>query len=206
MVLHVEQMHAAPDDASAEDESWRRSRSFIIDDELVSTIDGRQYMQLSRKHNVMRRIMTMSCPETAQCGARHGTPLNMSDIPDQMVAARDIAMRKFIAGSDHATKLPKKWARVKTLKRWKAALATLPDVMAVTTPHVNGVASITANIATTLKGGPVSMEITDESLSWLTRAVAAQVASGEVHSQWRKGTASADVAHGESSSEELQCI
>ena len=88
-------------------------------------------------------------------------------------------------------KLPEKWCRIKDGKRWQAAYSKMPSVVEVMTPVINDIPSIKMNIATqdviTTSNcfRPVYMEITGATISWLSKAVAAQVASGEVHASHR---------------------
>ena len=159
-----------------------RKRNYMIDAELLHEINDSHYLTLSRKDNSTRRIMTMLARDHQTTGhADEGfTTLSMCDIPEQLAKLRDRAMRVAIAGH-MADRLPTKWHRVKRLKRWKAAMATMPKIVEVMTPSTTDIESITVKIIASMSG-PVQMKITDASMTWLTRSIAAQVASGEVHS------------------------
>ena len=190
-----------------------RKRTYVIDKDLLHEGEsGAHFLTLSRKDNTTRRIMTMLARDEHTTGhADDGfTALSMCDIPEQLAKLRNRAMRVAVLG-DMVDHLPTKWGRIKRLKRWRAAMATMPEIVEVMTPATNDIPSITLKIIASTTG-PVQMEITDQSLSWLTKSIASQVASGEVHSGQSKAGRTSDACDAidgdgtsEASSEDCHC-
>ena len=165
-----------------------RKRTYTIEEELLMLIDDKYYLKLSRQHMVTKRIMTMqvgdhTSVDHADVGI--GRLHKCCDIPHQLAMLRDRAMKVAIVGEALVDKLPEKWCRIKDGKRWQAAYSNMPSVVEVMTPVIHDIPSIKMNIATSgsTSAGfrPVCMEITGATISWLSKAVAAQVASGEAH-------------------------
>ena len=120
-----------------------------IDPELIMEISGQYYLLLSRTHMTTRRIMTMASRDDH---SRDVGAMTMFDIPEQLAAARDSAMRTFVAGSCHEDQLPKQWAKIKVPKRHRAALQKLPEVIEITTPLINDMQQIKMNVVTAYRG------------------------------------------------------
>ena len=166
-----------------------RKRTYTIEEELIMIIGDKHYLKLSRQHMVTRRIMVMQVGDHQSVDHADMAPRLLHkccNIPDQLKELRDRAMKVAIVGEHMVEKLPGKWCRIQQQKRWRTAYSTMPSVVEIMTPVINGIPSIKMNIATSghdsHKGfRPVYMEITGATISWLSQAVAAQVASGEMH-------------------------
>ena len=154
-----------------------RKRTYVIDQELLHEIHGDYFLALSRKDNTTRRIMTMLARDDQTTGhADDGfMALSMCNILEQLAKLRDRAMRFAIAGH-MADAVPAQWHRIRRAKRWRVAMATMPEIVQVMTHATNDIQSIKLKIITST--GPVQMHVFDASMAWLVKSIAAQVASG----------------------------
>ena len=160
-----------------------KSRSYTVPTELVTHEDGTYYVALSRKHSSVRRFMTCQARKHIDTShADEGMTTSNFDVPDQLKSVLVKGIKMFVAGDAEAAKaLPKRWARN---KRYQTRLMELPNVMSIRTPKIGNIPEIDINVLGRLKG-PVHIEMTDASITWLTKAVAHQVDDGDFHSKWK---------------------
>ena len=160
-----------------------KSRSYTVPTELVCHEEGSYYVALSRKHSSVRRFMTCQARKhTDTSHADEGMTTSNFDVPDQLKSVLVKAIKVFVAGdADAAKKLPKRWTRA---KRYQTRMAEIPNIMSAKTPVIGDIPQININVLGRMKG-PVHIEMTDASITWLTRAVAHQVDDGDFHSKWK---------------------
>ena len=154
-----------------------KSRTYSIPTELVMEVKGAKYLCLSRKEVCVRRLLTMQARAHVNTGhSNEGiTNLSLTDIPDQLITLRQDALKLALAGTqDKASKLSKRFLHN---KKSQDKLVKIGDVITITTPHVHGIDPVAMNVMTNYHG-PIWVEITNENMSWITKAVGAQVPDG----------------------------
>ena len=160
-----------------------RKHHFIIPDHLVEIIDGHYFIKLSRKNTVTRRIMTMYLPsqKLRTDMNQHAIILRKCDVPRKIYTCLDQKMRVIVAGSSaRAKELPLQWAKIRTSKRYRHAMSTMPAYVDVQSPSVGDIEPVTLTlVARTTK--VVGMKVTDDAITWLGRAVAHQLWHIESH-------------------------
>jgi hypothetical protein len=147
----------------------------------VNMHDGKTFVKLSRRSNATRRLMTCTALQEGCFKDEAFQVLGQTTVIDELANAREKTTKTLVAGS-RARELKARWRRNKT---WQTRLDALPDVITVDTPEIPGVEPTQVNIVPIkqqVSGGfrAVSMEITDDSISWLTRAVKAQFEDDDV--------------------------
>ena len=119
-VMNVETSNVMNADASdAPAHVSKRKTSYILEDDVLKRgDDGKPYLLLSKNKSSSRRIMTTRCHDASGgADSRNIVRLHMCDIPEQLSALRDRAMRVAIAGH-RMHKLPKQWTKVMLSKKW----------------------------------------------------------------------------------------
>ena len=91
---------------------------------------------------------------------------------------------RFPVAGHMADTIPNGRSRIRHVKRWRAAFAAMPEIIEVMTHATNDIQSIKLKIIAST--GPVQMHVSEALMTWLTKSVAAQVASGDVHSAQAK--------------------
>ena len=109
--------------------------------------------------------------------------MGMTAVPEKLAGIRAEAIKLRCAGSERAAEtMTRRWYEN---KKYQSALSHLPDVLVIKTPKVGNIAPIDMSVKATLKG-PIAIEATDASLTWLTQAVAWQVKSNKVRCKYSR--------------------
>ena len=169
VVINVSKADDADDDL--------RARQYSVPSELIEDIDGKKFLCLTRKEVCVRRLLTLQARSHVNTShADEGiTNMGLTDVPDQLVAVRQEAIRLWVAGgAEQATKLGSRFYRS---KKYQGALAALGDTVEVRTPAVGDLQPITMTMKSNFRGMSW-VEVTNQNLSWLTKAVAIQVSEG----------------------------
>ena len=169
-----------------------RSRQYSIPAEYVEEVNGAKFLCLARKEVVVRRLLTLQARVHVNTShADEGiTNMSLTDVPDQLAVARVNAIKLGVAGTiEKAEKLSSKFYRS---KKYQQALTDMGEVINVTTPHVGDLQPIVMRMLARPRGMSW-VEITDANLSWLTKAVAIQVAEG-CHTSMRSKRARCDAS------------
>ena len=146
----------------------------------------------------MRRLVTIQArPHVNTSHADEGiTNISLTDVPDQLVKHRQDAIKLAVTGSQ-AGSVPgdKHHGNFMIAKKYQQAIFNLGDTISITTPEVCGIEPILMNVKTNYHG-PIWFEITDLNMSWITKAVGAQVAKGSSRSKRARLDACVDDAVG----------
>ena len=169
-----------------------KSRQYTFNSDVIQKIEDAYYLMLNRSLISVRRLLTAQSTSHEDTGHADDGIVNMgkTDIVDQLCAIRQKTVKLHICGGD-----TDKVDKVCSKKQWynrkgvQAALAEKPETIVIQTPQVGDLAPIAMRVITDLKG-PLWIEVSDATLTWLTKAVDIQVRSGTVRS--RRSTKSLD--------------
>ena len=160
----------------------RRRQQFVIPDDLIADIGGEQFLLLSRHHMITRRIMSILIPDAKvrQSINEHSIKMRRASkctggkyVTDLLYTCMDKRMRRCIVGSDQEVeKLPHKWSQIKLRKRYRHALAQIPEVIEIQSPSIGDIQPITLSLATSTTSKVVQLHVTSESITWLAQVVA----------------------------------
>ena len=159
-----------------------KSRQYSIPTHLIDEFQGSKYLCISRKEVCVRRLLTIQArPHVNTSHADEGiTNISLTDVPDQLIKRRQDAMKLAVTGAHRGTE--KAHGNFMIAKKYQQAIFDLGDTISITTPEVCGIEPILMNVKTNYHG-PIWFEITDLNMSWITKAVGAQVAQGSYKSK-----------------------
>ena len=173
-----------PQSQSSDDKKDRiKSRQYQIPGEFIEKIDGMKFLCLNRNQVFIRRLLTVQArvhKETAHSDEGI-TNLSLTNIPDKLIHIRNRTIKLFVTDGDiaKADKLGRRWM---TSKKCQQKLLELGDFVEITTPHVEGMESISMRVLSRFHG-PVHVEINAANITWLTKAIAIQVSAGTFKSK-----------------------
>jgi hypothetical protein len=163
-----------------------KSRSYTIPHGLVRMVGDNCFVQLSRKNPSTRRLLTclaLGDGTHTSAGNNAFCILGSTDVLDKLMIAREDAIKTTVC-QDGAGSMSVRWRRN---KKFANKIASIPSVIDVPTPPIDGVEPITLKMLThvgeELRGlVPVSIRIDSSSMTWLATAIKSQVESGDISS------------------------
>ncbi len=167
-----------------EGEKCSCSKSFTVPNECIKQIGPDYYVELSRKNNSIRALLSclISTHDDAEADdPPHSGVFGKIAVIDQLAVEQELAIRMLVAECtrQQAERLSKRWRRH---NRFAAALLRLPEVIEVASPLVADIPQCQLRMLSERNRakGPktVFVQLTSESITWLCNAISQQVQEG----------------------------
>ena len=159
-------------DADGNESHW------FIKADAIKVVDDKLFWNVITWHNATRRILTHRIRD------KNPTKLykiiSRTDVIEQLGSLKRDELRRIASGGKKSQ--AKRW---RPLKSWTKNVLMMPEYVSITTPDIEGVTGIEVNVLS--KNKSLWVELTHESLMYITKAMAAQIDAGGVDKGQRRG-------------------
>ena len=154
-------------------------RTWFIKAAEIKVVDDKLFWNVKTWYNPTRRLLTHYVGQPQKKPRELYKIMSSTDVIQQIAKVKRGAMHRAVSGGQ--TTKAKRW---RPLKRQTKNLLTLPEYMPVHAPDIGSVKGVDINV---LSKNALWIELTHESLMYITKAMNAQIEAGGVGEGKRRG-------------------